>query len=686
MTELFMENKRVDLSEGLSHLLSYMVDDIKDFQHKQSNVSKTIIVPGTANNNKLFGSIFDVNIANQYDEANPNVNTNFNASVSASILLFQDRLQVFRGTLRLLEIIILDGSVEYEVVLFGELGGLVSAIGNKKLEDFDFTAYNHAFTASGITASWDNLNGSGYCYPLIDVGTVSQNKIDYDIRAFRPSLFVKEYIDKMFQDADYTYESDLFNTDRFKKLIVPYNQRALRSAEYRLVDATRTDEYEVVSNAITQANLSFQTFLGAQFTANLDKSEFTYTGTDTITVTISFRIEGRWVASFAPIYLRLRKNNVDVVPGTIKVLDVSSAGSQPYAWEKTVQITLAQNDYIALWYYWGDTPVGSINSAWASVSTLTVDSLTPVYDDIDIGDTVDFNVCIPKNVLQRDFLSSIIKLFNLYVYEDPVYKKKLFIKPYIDFYDLNPSGVVDWTYKVDRSRAIKLKPMSELNSRYYDFKFKEDSDFYNDQHKKKYSESYGSYIYDSEFEFANEKEDVELIFSPSILVGYTGVDKVLTTIFKKSSGVEETTDFNIRILQAKKITGVTSWDILDGVSVLSSQTAYLYAGHYDDPDAPANDIHFGVPAELYFLLATGAINVTQFNVYWSSYMAEITDKDSKLMTCYMKLDNSDIFSLDFSKLVYVDGSYWRINKIIDWNAIDPDVCQVELLKVINLLY
>jgi len=73
-------------------------------------------------------------------------------------------------------------------------------------------------------------------------------------------------------------------------------------------------------------------------------------------------------------------------------------------------------------------------------------------------------------------------------------------------------------------------------------------------------------------------------------------------------------------------------------------------------------------------------------VYWSPYMAEITDKDSKLMTCWMKLDNSDVFGLDFSKLVYVDGSYWRLNKIEDWDASDPGVCKVELLKVINLLY
>ncbi len=67
-------------------------------------------------------------------------------------------------------------------------------------------------------------------------------------------------------------------------------------------------------------------------------------------------------------------------------------------------------------------------------------------------------------------------------------------------------------------------------------------------------------------------------------------------------------------------------------------------------------------------------------------MAEITDKDSKLLTCYVKLTSRDIFNLDFSKVIYADGSVWRLSKIEDWNANDPDVCKVELLKIINMFY
>lgn len=67
-------------------------------------------------------------------------------------------------------------------------------------------------------------------------------------------------------------------------------------------------------------------------------------------------------------------------------------------------------------------------------------------------------------------------------------------------------------------------------------------------------------------------------------------------------------------------------------------------------------------------------------------MAEITDKDSKMLSGYFKLNNADIYGLDFSRFKYVNGVYWRLNKIIDWNASEPDVCKVELLKVINTVY
>jgi hypothetical protein len=206
-------------------------------------------------------------------------------------------------------------------------------------------------------------------------------------------------------------------------------------------------------------------------------------------------------------------------------------------------------------------------------------------------------------------------------------------------------------------------------------------------YKKRYNQGYGSYKYDSQFEFSKESTKVEIIFSGTPLVGYTGEDKVYSTIFKKSNNNEETVDSNIRILQAKKIIGVSNWHIRNaGGGSLHNSTVYPYAGHLDDPDTPDNDLNFGVPKELFFTLVTGALNVNQFNVFWSSYMAEITDKDSRLLTAYFKLDFKDIHNIDFSKLKWIDGVLYRLNKIEDFNVTDPTVCKCELLKVINKIY
>jgi hypothetical protein len=227
--------------------------------------------------------------------------------------------------------------------------------------------------------------------------------------------------------------------------------------------------------------------------------------------------------------------------------------------------------------------------------------------------------------------------------------------------------------------------MSELNARYYDFLFKDDSDFYNDLYKKRYNLGYGSYRYDSGYQFSKDSIKIELIFSATPLVGYTGEDKVFSTIFKQTNGVEEQVDSNIRLLQCKKITGVTSWDILatDGTTVLGSYTDYCYAGHLDNPDAPSNDLNFGVPQELFFTLLTGALNVNQFNVYFSAYMAEITNKDSRLMTAMFKLPLKVIALLDFSVYKHIDGQDFRLNKVIDYNVSKEQTCKVELIKLIN---
>ncbi len=108
---------------------------------------------------------------------------------------------------------------------------------------------------------------------------------------------------------------------------------------------------------------------------------------------------------------------------------------------------------------------------------------------------------------------------------------------------------------------------------------------------------------------------------------------------------------------------------------------YGYAGHLDDPTTPTKDLNFGAPSEIYFTVSPYTGNGL-FNVYWDSYIQEITNKDSKILSCHAYLKQNDIADLDFSKPIYISGSLWRINKIEDYDAENP-VTRVELLKIIN---
>lgn len=699
MLELYIENQPADIGADFSTLLTFCVDDVKDFAAKNTNSSKTIILPGTKRNNALFGNIFNINRSTQYTPGAPNFGFNFNVAVHANALIFADNIQVFKGILRLMQINIDNNVIEYEAAVFGELGGFAATVGAKKLTDnlnfdgtpnpafdLDFSTYNHAYNVSSITGSWDTASaGAGFYYGLTDYGTYGRNaahsavgKHSWQYKTFRPSLYVAEYLTKIFAAAGYTYNFPLLATPRFKSLIIPHNQKVLAGASSILLSAAGTATGYGASGSGEPA-LPFQNMptLG-NFTYNPTTFLFTYTGTTSMTATFNFSFSGQCT-------LNNTGDNLFLTLGNIYAATYNEAGD------------ISINTSILKTFNTGDTfnlTVGAAGSADPSFSwainnmsyAISFQASTIQAVPLNLNETVKVNNAIPKNILQLDFVSSIIKLFNLYVFEDPTTPKKLNIMPFADFF--SNAVTIDWTTKLDRSKPIIIKPMSELNARYYTFNFKNDSDYFNDLYTKRYNENYGSVTYDSGFEFATDKQDMTLIFSGSPLVGYPGEDKVYTTILKSSGGVEENIDSNIRILQAKKITGVSGWDILDmdGVTVLSTQTNYGYAGHYDDPNAPANDIQYGVPKELFFTLATGALNINQFNVYYSSYMAEITDPDSKLLTAFFRLTRLDIYNLSFANFIWIDGNLFRINKITDYNATVEDTCNVELLKCINTIY
>lgn len=710
-TELFIEGYKLDMTDNLSALLTFAIDDIKDFSARSTTFSKTIVLPGTANNNRLFGHIFQVGQSNSYDDTLPNVGFNFNASKSARAILLQDQIQAFKGVLRLLQINISDGfqgRVEYEVSVFGTLAGLNTTLSSGLLEELDFSAYDHTFDDATIVNSWDNPGGSGFYYPLIDYGTYSADKHNWDIKTFRPALYVRDYIDKIFAKAGKRYISPLFDTPRFKQLIVPHTKKQMTIGLTDLYAADAAATYYGTPPALVQnfglelhtVPIRFNSTTGTGFTANAgpDKITFTYNGTITTNVEIRYLFKISSIGHNSPpdppgigIVSIFKNATFDVNGGytTGLIHTTTFPGDQTVTIGTGVVVTVsvAPGDKIDFRLSQDGGFSGTMDDVTFITShfDITAAGGATVSVPITIGDTVKMKENIPQNIRQIDFLVGIVKLFNLYITEDRNDANLFYITPYIDYYSKNTSNAVDWTYKLNRDKVSKIKPMSELNAKIYKFRYKQDSDYFNELYRKRYNDGYGDRIFDSEYEFAQQTNEFEIIFSATPIVGYGGEDKVYSTIFKRSgndsSPTEENVDSNIRILQAKKITGVTSWDIKSGSTVLNTLTRYGYAGHLDDPDIPTNDLNFGATKELFFILTAGSLSSNQFNVYWSGYMREITDKDSKLVTANFYLTTKDIVNLDFSKYVYVDGIAYRLNAIRDYNVAQPNDCVVELLKV-----
>jgi hypothetical protein len=670
-TEIYIEDYRLDLVQDISTEFTYTIDDITDFGSKNTSYSKTISITGTATNNKIFGFIFDLGNANDTDDNLPNVNYNFNASKQANCKIFIDKIQIFKGTLRILEIVIDDKTIEYQCSVFGELGGFITALGNKRLSDLDFSAYDHVYDVTNIKASWDSIAGSGYFYPLIDYGNVSTDKVNFQVKSFRPALYVAEYLEKIFAGTDYTYTLDLLSGDQelFNRLIIPHNQKSLTKTTSNFPVATRTTDQEITGTSLYR----FTTVTGSGLVATSSNSVFTYTGATSITLKMIYSFAGE---STSGVFYIL-KNGVSVYESSFAD-GVGEAGE--------FEILIVTNDAISFRFTNTapnrDDPPVTITEGQVSFFS---DSFVPV--DVAYGDGLIVNDTIPKGIFQRDFFLSITKMFNLYVYEDTWDDKKIMIKPFINFYPETSATALDWSNKIDRSKPLSIKPMSELNARYFHYKFKEDNDFYNENYKKKYNESYGDRIFDTEYDFSKETDSLDVIFAPSVLYQKTGTDKIYPAIYKVSDNntKENSMDSIIRIMQAKKITGRTSYNILNSGSVLDTLTTYGYGGHLDNPFAPTNDINFGVPFEIQFNATTyPATNV--FNAYHSEYIAEITSKDSKLLTCSALLDTVDIMNLDFSKFYWIDGILFRLNKVDGFNPMEYKTTKISLLKVIETKY
>ena len=344
---------------------------------------------------------------------------------------------------------------------------------------------------------------------------------------------------------------------------------------------------------------------------------------------------------------------------------------------------------------------------------------------MEYGQTYDLNRVLDPTHKQIDFVKGIAHAFNLKMTTDSN-KKTVFIEPFDTFYK-DYAEAIDWTYKLDRSKEATDKWIKTDLKRDVIFKYKTDS-------SDKTVESRGDKYFDGikdEYPYQETLpstfEKGESIFENPFFAGtYNGKDQDTTGTLSSSGGygdnpfsgclwAENTyaetlvrpnkgNNFEPRLLYwnkyspanpspfSKKQASIQTWaSTIDAIKAGSPVSPPPFLSDIYPQATSINRDDTSSP-----VLSYGNVFVRDFNdatLVYSSYvtgrglfdtyyhnMFNMLKSKPKLRTAYFDLKAKDVVYLDFTKLIYRDGIYWRINKVVDYQPSKNEPTKVELIE------
>lgn len=122
---LYIANKLVDCSDELSLPMTYQLEDFNNPTLLKNNFSKTINIPGTKENNKIFGEIYKLDRMQHYPDWTGNPfpdGINFDPSKRVDFQIYKDGDLFESGYMQLNDISIQDNNITYNITLYGGIG------------------------------------------------------------------------------------------------------------------------------------------------------------------------------------------------------------------------------------------------------------------------------------------------------------------------------------------------------------------------------------------------------------------------------------------------------------------------------------------------------------------------------------------------------------------------------------
>ncbi len=712
-----------DLYEDEDIPLSLSIDDFKNVAEKTQSYSKDFNLPATKRNNRIFTQIFEIT-----NSVESNAES-FNPYVQTQCVLKQDGNIIFRGFLKLIDIVNKEGEISYNVNLYSESIILVDVLQNKLFRDLDFSELEHEYNKTNIVNSWYDSTGITLTeplaansfagavndttttvlkYPFVDwTGDLTvNNSTNFPILkkledAFRPFIQCKYILDNIFNDAGFTYTSTFLNSSTFTNLFMDFNWGAGNAP----IDLGSNSEVGIYRNLSAHyAGTSYTNLkinldaLGGSFGSSVDYNTTTNKITsvnNNSTYNLNYWYEIIVQSNFPNHQYSTRwfitRNNgtteeIDLVPLT------SASGIVTY--QGTVSIILDAGETAEAQFK--ASAANQVYQRYDTINTPPTLNFSSIFITRSVDGITDSTLLnnLRGDLGQWDYLKSIINMFNLIIRQDESNPTNLLIETYDTVFNDISKGLTlsernithDWTNKIDATE-IKLTPLDLIKETIFDYS-EDEEDYCGNLYKETFNETYGGkkFIARGNTLFVGSEEIEAMAFAATVvkpLFDFTP-QFITPAIFSKDSGTYQSFDNLPRILYKTSaspftMTDGTSYEIpaQNGVGQTAAETRFLQFSHTTDmlPQNTSLDLNFG--SHQLIGIPTNTIH-SLYQEYWSTYFDELYNFDTKSMTLKVNLNAADINQFNFNDKVIIMNRAFRVNKI-DYKP--TDLSTVEFILI-----
>lgn len=358
--------------------------------------------------------------------------------------------------------------------------------------------------------------------------------------------------------------------------------------------------------------------------------------------------------------------------------------------------------------------IGSVTHVWADKSKPYF-KVTPIPNEaFNIGETYALPDVLPCDITQTNFIKGIAHMFNLQFRTDSQ-AKTVYIEPFDDFFG-EKNDAIDWSSKLDYSKEIKDSFKVGLHEE-MSWEYKPDG---SDGLMKFVNEAFKpldtAYHFFNHIELVGERytKGLKRFVNPVFASTWTdwnadaggggGVHPKLMPVINKTHSIygygvaprpsrpDKITKYAPRIMKYNgDILGpnhanfMTSWNFqhLSGGVPHAHGDGYSPRAMFVDWEDTSGDLFSNLSFENEWInppqTTTWFPNAGLYDLFWRN-MIEQYKANPRIRTAYFKLTMSDMILIDLRRLVYVDGSYWRVNKIIDYSPAKNELTKVELVQ------